>query len=190
MSKLPKSFYQRSAIEIAPDVLGKYLVCHAPQGKVSGMIIEAEAYPAFSDEVSHGNKRTRRTEIMYGEGGYAYIYLIYGIHHQFAAVVNKKNIPEVVFIRGVKPEEGVEIMKINFGSTVKKTSDLTKSPGNLCKSFGIDMSLYGNDLTSDVLYIEDRGVVVDPNQIRKAKRVGIDKRLQGSQHELRYFIEV
>ncbi len=186
MPKLQKSFYQRSARDIAKEFLGKYLVFNSPKGKVSGKIIEVEAYPAFSDKVSHGNKRTRRTEVMYQDGGYAYVYLVYGIYHQLALVVNKKNIPEVVFIRAVIPEEGIEIMKGNFGKPVGRVNDLTKSPGNLCKSFGIDINLYGKNLTGNTIFIEDRGVVISPKEILSDKRIGISPKLDGSQRKLRF----
>jgi len=189
MSKLPKSFYQGVARDIAKEFLGKYLVYNSPKGKVSGKIVEVEAYPAFSDNVSHGNKRTGRTEIMYQEGGYAYVYLIYGIHHQLAVVVNKKDIPEVVFVRAVIPEEGIEIMESNFGREVKRTSDLTKSPGNLSKSFGISMDLYGTNLTGNKIYLEDRGIVINSRDISSDKRVGISSKLKGSREKLRFFIK-
>lgn len=171
------------------DCLGKYLVYNSPKGKLSGMIVEVEAYPAFVDKVSHGNKRTKRTEVMYKNGGYAYIYLIYGLYHQFAVVVNKQDIPEVVFIRALLPEEGVEIMKENFGKEVKNIKDLTKSPGNLCKSFGITSDLYGEDLTGDRLFIEDRGVSINSSRITASKRVGISSKLAGSRAELRFLLD-
>jgi len=188
MGKLLRSFYLQPAIEVAPVFLGKYLVFESPRGRVSGKIIDVEAYPAFSDEVSHGNKKTARTEVMYKEGGYAYVYLIYGIHHQFAAVVNGCNMPEVVFIRAVVPEEGIEIMKGNFGKTVKDAGELTKSPGNLCRSFGIDMSLYGEDLTGEEIFIEDRGLMIPRESILSGQRVGINQNLEGRQRKLRYFL--
>ena len=187
MHKLPHSFFLEATSTITPKFLGKFLVYNSPLGKVSGKIIDVEAYPAFSDDVSHGNKKTRRTEVMYQEGGYAYVYLIYGIHHQFAVVVNKKNIPEVVFIRAVIPAEGIDIMKQNFGRQVKNTKDLTKSPGNLCKSFGITINHYGADLTKDTIFIEDRGIVINPKDIYTDIRVGINNKLAGSQQKLRYF---
>ena len=190
MPKLPRSFYQRPAQEIAEEFLGKYLIFNSPKGKVSGKIIDVEAYPRFSDKVSHGNKRTGRTEIMYQEGGYAYVYLIYGIHHQFAVVVNKKDIPEVVFIRAVIPDKGIEIMKNNLDKPVRQINDLTKLPGNLCKSFGIDTSLYGADLTGNTIFIEDRGLVVNPTEIISDKRIGISSKLKGSERKLRFFIRL
>lgn len=189
MVKLSKSFYQKPAKDIAKEFLGKYLVFNSERGKISGRIIDVEAYPAFSDEVSHGNKRTKRTGVMYKEGGYAYIYVVYGVHYQFAVVVNKENVPEVVFIRGIIPDEGIGVMKDNFRKSVKRTSDLTKSPGNLCKSFGIDMNLYGIDLTGETLFIEDRGDKINPENIISNKRIGINSNLKGSEHKLRFFIE-
>ncbi|MBI3420684.1 MAG: DNA-3-methyladenine glycosylase [Candidatus Sungbacteria bacterium] len=188
MRKLTRSFYLQPAVDIAPAFLGKYLVFESSRGRVSGKIIDVEAYPAFSDKVSHGNKRTARTEVMYGEGGYVYVYLTYGIHHQFAVVVNKRDVPEVVFIRAVVPEEGVEIMKNNFGKTVKDTRELTRSPGNLCRSFAIDMSLYGKDLTGKEIFIEDRGLIIPQENIMSDQRVGINQNLEGHQLKLRYFI--
>ena len=187
--KLPKSFYQKPAEKVAKEFLGKYLVYNSPKGKISGKIIEVEAYPAFSDKVSHGNKRTKRTEIMYKEGSHAYVYVIYGIHHQLAVVVNKKDIPEVVFIRAVIPEEGVDIMKKNFGRAIKNIKDLTKSPGNLCKSFGITLDLYGEDLTKNKLYLEDRREKTIKDKIIISSRVGISNKLEGHDKKLRLLLK-
>jgi len=188
MNKLNKDFYQKPALELVKDFLGKYLVFNSPKGRVSGMISDVEAYPAFTDNVSHGNKRTARTEVMYREGGLVYVYLIYGIYHQFAVVVNKQEIPEVIFIRGVIPDEGVEIMKQNFEKEVKKIKELTSRPGNLCKSFGITKELYGADLTGEIIYIEDRGIIIDPLKIKSTRRVGISKKLDGSDLPLRFYV--
>jgi len=184
--KIERSFYLRPALDVVKEFLGKRLVYNSEKGKVSGIISDVEAYPAFVDEISHGNKRTPRTEVLYKEGGYAYVYLIYGLYHQFAVVVNKKDIPDVVFIRAVIPDEGIEIMRENFGKAITKVSDLTKSPGNLCKSFGITLSLYGEDLTGDKLYLEDTGNLY--STIKSAKRVGINSKLKGNKNPYRYFL--
>lgn len=188
MPKLPKSFYQRSAADSAKDFLGKYLVHKTSRGIISGMITEVEAYPAFSDEVSHGNKRTGRTEVLYKEGGYAYVYLVYGLHHQFALVVNKKDTPEVVFIRALEPKEGVGLMQHNFGKKIPITK-LTASPGNLCKAFGITREHCGIDVTGDTLFIEDHGIPIDNNDIFEGKRIGISQRLKGSENALRFTLK-
>lgn len=187
--KLEKSFYQKPALEIVKNFLGKYIVYNSPKGKVSGMIIDVEAYPAKADNVSHGNKRTARTEVMYKEGGYAYIYLIYGMHHQFSAVVNGTGIPEVIFIRAVIPDQGIEIMKENFGREVKNLNDLTKSPGNFCKAFGLTKQIYGEDLCKDLIWLEDRGVIVEDDKILTDKRVGISSNLSGHDLKYRYYIK-
>ena len=190
MFKLKRSFYQKPAEKIAKELLGKYLVFNFPKGKLSGRIIEVEAYPAFKDNVSHGNKKTKRTEIMYKKGGYAYIYLVYGRHYQFAVVVNKKDIPEVVFIRAIIPGEGMDIMKKNFKRLIKGVKELTQSPGNLCKAFGITLDLYGEDLTKNKLFIEDRGEKVDKEKITETSRVGISKKLRGYNKKLRYILQI
>ena len=155
---------------------------------MSGQIADVEASPAFSDDCSHGNRRTARTEVMYGEGGHAYIYLVYGIHYQFAIVVNRKGIPEVVFIRAVVPEEGVDLMRRSFQRKVKHVRDLTKSPGNLCKSFGISLEHYGADLTADTLFLENRGVEIADEDVVAAVRVGIKPTRKGSQRKLRFTV--
>ncbi|OHA69672.1 MAG: hypothetical protein A3D63_03610 [Candidatus Wildermuthbacteria bacterium RIFCSPHIGHO2_02_FULL_49_17] len=188
MPKIKRSFYQQSAKIIAKKLLGKYLVFNSAKGKVSGKIIDVEAYPAFYDDVSHGNKKTKRTKILYNKGGYAYIYVIYGIHHQFGVVVNKKDIPEVVFIRALIPEEGTGIMKRNFGKPITQITDLTKSPGNLCKSFGIDTKLYGVDLTQNIIFVEDRGDFVNPGFVKAITRIGINPKLKGSKNKLRFLL--
>ncbi|MFA4873195.1 MAG: DNA-3-methyladenine glycosylase [Patescibacteria group bacterium] len=185
--KLPKLFYQEGAVALAPKFLGKYLVHKTEQGIISGMITDVEAYPAFVDHVSHGNKRTKRTEVMYRDGGYAYVYKIYGMHYQCAVVVNKKDIPEVVFIRALIPEEGINLMKKNFGKDVAEEG-LTKSPGNLCKSFGITTHLYGADLTDNILWLEDRDVVVHKEDILTARRVGIRANIKGSEKKFRFYL--
>jgi DNA-3-methyladenine glycosylase len=172
------------------DFLGKYLIHETDRGRISGLITDVEAYPAFVDEVSHGNKRTKRTEVMYGPGGYAYIYLIYGMYYQFAIVVNKPEIPEVVFIRGVKPEKGVELMRENFGREVDDDMIMTRTPGNLCKSFGITTDLYGEYLVGDRLFLEDRGFKFDPSKVKSDTRIGISERLKGSDRKLRFYLEL
>lgn len=176
---LPKTFFKQPALELAPLFLGKYLVHNTPKGKIVGQIVEVEAYPASIDNVSHGNKRTKRTEVMYREGGCAYVYLIYDIHYQLAIVVNTIDVPEVVFIRGVRPVEGVDLMLENFGKPVTNPGQLTATPGNLCKAFGIGLDHYGEPIPGEKLWLEDRGVTVKESAIVKLPRVGIRKSLSG-----------
>src|SRR5436190_15707600 len=111
--KLKKSFYQRDdVVEIAKELLGKYLVTNFNNKLTGGIITETEAYAGIIDRASHafGGRRTARTEIMYNEGGTAYVYLCYGIHSLFNVVTNKKNIPHAVLIRAIHPTHGIKKM--------------------------------------------------------------------------------
>jgi DNA-3-methyladenine glycosylase len=183
--KLERDFYSRAAAECATDFLGKVLVRRTSAGRVSGVIRDVEAYPAFADGVHHGNKRTPRTSVMWEPGGLAYVYLIYGVWNQFAAVVNRADIPDVVFIRGVVPVEGVETMAAQWD---KPRPDLANSPGKLCKSFQITKDLYGADLTADDLFLEDWHLSVDPTQLHTAPRVGINPNHNGHDTPLRLYL--
>src|SRR5580765_1546627 len=113
MPKLPRSFYTReNVLQIAKELMGKFLVTQINVLVTSGMITETEAYAGEIDKASHayGGRRTNRTEIMYAKGGTAYVYLCYGIHHLFNVVTNKKDHPHAILIRAVEPIEGIEMM--------------------------------------------------------------------------------
>ncbi|MBS1655586.1 MAG: DNA-3-methyladenine glycosylase, partial [Bacteroidetes bacterium] len=106
MIKLPLSFYQRSdVLQIARELLGKIIVTRWNGITTSARIVECEAYNGIIDQASHaaGGRRTARTEIMYKEGGHAYVYLCYGIHQMFNVVTNDKDIPHAILIRGAEP---------------------------------------------------------------------------------------
>jgi DNA-3-methyladenine glycosylase len=155
---------------------------------LSGVICDVEAYPAFVDGVHHGNKRTRRSEVMWREGGRAYVYLIYGMWNQFAAVVNTEGVPDVVFIRAVAPLEGVEVMARQWDKPVKPAA-LTNSPGKLCKSMMISREQYGADLCGDELFLEDHGLAVAADRVRAGKRIGINSSREGHDAPLRFFVK-
>ncbi|HWJ30567.1 MAG TPA: DNA-3-methyladenine glycosylase, partial [Flavisolibacter sp.] len=105
MKKLPLSFYLRDdVVKIARELLGKVLVTNWEGELTSGRIVETEAYAGEGDKASHASKgRTDRTEVMFGEGGTAYVYLCYGIHQMFNLVTNKAGIPHAILIRAVEP---------------------------------------------------------------------------------------
>jgi DNA-3-methyladenine glycosylase len=175
-AKLPRRFYTREdTLQVARDLLGKLLVVPAPDGsRVSGAIVETEAYMGPEDKGSHafGNRRTKRTEPMFGEGGHAYIYFVYGMHYQFNVVASGKEIPHAVLIRAVEPVEGIEWMKVRRG--IEYGVNLTNGPGKLCQALGIDLGLNTMDLTGDRIWIEKRGITVAPESILSGPRVGID----------------
>src|SRR2546425_5450273 len=131
MKKLPRDFYTRSdVLEVARDLLGKKLVVPQQNGsRVSGIIVETEAYRGPEDRASHAwnGRRTKRTETMYGIGGTAYVYFVYGMYNQFNVVTNVENIPHAVLVRAVEPVEGLEIIRRRRPGRAEY--ELTNGPG-------------------------------------------------------------
>jgi DNA-3-methyladenine glycosylase len=176
MDKLNFSFYQRQdVVEIAKELLGKILVTNLKGIVTSGRIVESEAYAGVIDKASHasGGRRTNRNEIMYGDGGYAYVYLCYGIHHLFNVVTNSKEIPHAILIRGLEPLEGIEKMLLR---TNKKKLDntLTRGPGNLSKALGISTKHTGTSLLGEKIFLADDGVRLSRDAIATSPRIGVD----------------
>src|SRR5256884_6866615 len=115
MKKLPREFYTRAdVLEVARDLLGKRLVVPARNGaRVAGIIVETEAYRGPEDRASHAwnNRRTNRTETMYGIGGTAYVYFVYGMYNQFNVVTNVEKAPHAVLVRALEPVAGLDVMR-------------------------------------------------------------------------------
>ncbi len=176
MSKLPKSYYaNEDVIGLSKDLLGKLLVTQINGVRTSGIIVETEAYKGPEDKACHAhlNRFTKRTQIMFAKGGFAYVYLCYGIHHLFNIVTGKEGVPHAILIRGIEPKEGVETMLLRRGMTKLQTR-LTAGPGTLSKALGINKSHYGLDLTQNTIWIEDIGESIETENIIASPRVGID----------------
>lgn len=172
---LPESFYTRKdVVKIAKELLGKVLVTRFNGEYTSGMITETEAYAGISDKASHafGNRRTARTEVMFSQGGVAYVYLCYGIHHLFNVVTNVQNVPHAVLIRAVEPVDGIGIM-LGRRAKDKLQPTLTAGPGAMSVALGIHTWHTAQSLQSDDLYIEDRGIKIARKNIVEATRVGV-----------------
>ncbi len=174
-SKLSREFYTRSnVVTVARELLGTLLVVRATHGRrVSGIIVETEAYRGPKDRAAHsyGGRRTKRTEPMYGNGGTAYVFFVYGMYYQFNVVTNAADIPHAVLIRAVEPVEGIELMrKRRQGQTDR---NLTNGPGKLCIAMGIDRRLDGADLLSNRVWLEE-GHKIGRSQIASGPRIGID----------------
>src|SRR6266496_6168734 len=137
-SKLPREFYTRSnVLTVARELLGKLLVVPARDGKrISGIIVETEAYRGPQDRASHayGGRRTKRTETMYEIGGTAYVYFVYGMYNQFNVVTNITDIPHAVLVRALEPVEGIELMRTRRRG--RSDQRLTNGPGKLCIALG------------------------------------------------------
>ncbi len=183
MKILPRSFYQReNVVLIAKELLGKMLLSQFKNILTGGIILETEAYAGVTDRASHafGNRRTRRTEVMYYQGGTAYIYLCYGVHSLFNVVTNKKDIPDAVLIRAIKPVVGIEpMLKRSMKQSMDK--DFGVGPGKVSKILGIHFSNSGMDLTKKPLklseegiWLEDTGSDIPPETIIIGPRIGVD----------------
>lgn len=175
LSKLTREFYTRSnVLTVARDLLGKLLVVPAPNGtRVSGIIVETEAYRGPQDRASHayGGRRTNRSETMYEVGGTAYVYFVYGMYHQFNVVTNTRDTPHAVLIRALEPVEGIDIMhRRRHGQS---DHNLTNGPGKLCIALGIDRKLDRADLTGDRVWLEEIENYPRP-RISSGPRIGID----------------
>lgn len=181
--KLPRAFYNRPTLKVAKELLGKYLVVNKKGKKLSGKIVETEAYIGPDDPASHAYRgMTRRNKIMFGNPGYAYVYFTYGMYHCLNFVTEKKGYPAAVLIRALEPVEGIGVMTKRRKK--EKPEDLTSGPGKLCQALGIDRSLCGADLCGKIIYVEDRGE--KKGAIVSASRIGID---QGRDKKWRLYLK-
>ena len=176
-SSLPKSFYTGSdVVQISKDLLGKYLVTNFDGKRTAGKIVETEAYRAPDDKAchAHNNRFTERTKVMFEEGGVAYIYLCYGIHHLFNIVTAKEGMAHAVLIRAIEPAEGLDVMleRRQF-KTVKP--QLTAGPGVMSKALGIVKDFTGQSLMEEksLMWVEDRNCMIPPENIIASPRVGV-----------------
>ena len=153
--KLDRSFYLGDTLDIAGSLIGKLLVSSTPDGIAAGRIVETEAYLGPLDKAAHAYKKSPsgRTNILYDEGGYAYVYLIYGMYCCMNVSTGKAGIPECVLIRALEPLEGIDLMTKR--RKTDKLKALCSGPGKLCQALSIDRSLYGADLCKDKLFIAE-----------------------------------
>jgi len=174
-ARLPREFYLRSdVLTVSRDLLGKLLVVPGPRGeRVSGKIVEVEAYRGPEDRASHayGGRRTKRTETMYRAGGVAYVYFVYGMYYQFNVVSGVEDVPHAILVRALEPVEGIDVMRARRHS--HPDHNLTNGPGKLCIAMGIDRQLNGADLLGDRVWLEEFETV-SPRRIAKGPRIGID----------------
>ena len=176
IKKLGYSFYSgKDVVKIAKDLIGKILITQFDGIITSGRIVETEAYAGETDRASHayGGRRTKRTEIMFAEGGKAYVYLCYGIHYLFNVVTNKKDVPHAILIRAVEPLEGIDEM-LRRTKKIKLDDTLTKGPGNVSKALGITAHHTGIDLFADEIFIGDDGFKINKKNIIATPRIGVD----------------
>jgi DNA-3-methyladenine glycosylase len=168
-------FYARSAVEVARDLLGCTIVRDGPsgEGRVSGRIVETEAYTGTDDPASHAAARigrTRRNDPLFGPPGTAYIHLNYGIHWCLNAVTGKAGTPSGVLIRALEPLEGLDIMRARRDGR----DELTNGPGRLTQALAIGRELQRHRLNRPPLRIEP-GETVPERHVRRSERIGISR---------------
>ena len=193
--KLSREFYNRDTVLVAKELLGKVLVTKEMDAVCKGKIVEVEAYMGPEDKAAHsyGGRRTKRVEVMYGEPGFAYVFIIYGLHYCMNTVTREKGVPQAVLIRALEPIKGLDMMsnrrfKKNYDKLTKKEKiNLTNGPAKLCSAMNIDKSLNAEDLCGETIYIEEGGKENFDTGV--SKRIGVEYAGEAKDYPWRFFIE-
>lgn len=183
---LDVGFYEMPTLAMAQALLGKLLVHETAEGMASGWIVETEAYRGPEDRAAHsfGNRRTRRTEVMFGPAGHAYTHVMH-THCLINVVSGAIGEPEGVLLRAVEPCDGIELMYKRRGIE-KKETELTSGPGKLTQALGITMDYYARSLMKPPLYIADGKT---PQSISRGPRIGIPNSGEAKHYPWRFWIE-
>ncbi|MDR1472177.1 MAG: DNA-3-methyladenine glycosylase [Synergistaceae bacterium] len=187
---LRREFYMDDAVTAARKLLGAVLVHDSPLGLTAGRIVETEAYAGQGDAACHSHKMAapiagHRTSVMFGPGGFVYVYLIYGMYNCFNVVTNRPGEPEAVLIRALEPTRGLELMMERRGTDdVKK---LCGGPGKLCIALGITRELYGADLCGERIFIEE-GESPPDGSILATKRINVSYSGEAADYPYRFVI--
>lgn len=174
--KTPLEFYrQEDVLLLGKELLGKTLFTSFDGVLTGGIITETESYKGTEDKACHayGNRKTNRTRVMYEEGGVAYIYLCYGIHHLFNIVTHTAGTPHAILVRSIYPTHGIETI-LQRRKKDKVTPKLTCGPGTVTEALGIRTSHNGTSLQSDSIWIGDRGITIPSEKIQCSPRIGVD----------------
>ncbi|SDX38314.1 MULTISPECIES: DNA-3-methyladenine glycosylase [Salimicrobium] len=184
MELMPASFFQQPALTLAQNLLGCELIKETEEGTASGYIVETEVYIGAVDKAAHSYnyKRTKRTEVMFGEAGHAYTYVMH-THCLVNVVAGEQGEPEAILIRAVEPVRGIDLMYKRRGD--KKEKELTSGPGKLTKALGIVKNDYGHPYGEPPLYIA-KGFT--PEHISTGPRIGIDNSEEARDFPWRFWV--
>jgi len=198
--RLPRSFYARHGLQVAPELLGLVLVHETPEGTTAGRIVEVEAYIGPEDRACHAfaGRRTRRNEIMWGPAGYAYVYFVYGMHYCLNVVCGEEGTPHAVLIRGMEPVLGLDLMASRRGFVPPSSSPLPRflhmlaaGPGRLCQAMGITTAQNGTDLVTGPLYLvtgKPCSAHEQPPAVACGPRIGIGYAGEAQAYPWRFYI--
>ena len=183
LGRLPRSFFERDSVQVARELLGCTLVRVVKGRRRSGTIVEAEAYRGPMDPASHAFRgRSKRNEVMFGEGGHAYVYFVYGFHNCVNVTTERVGVPGAVLVRALEPKEGLGSMMKDRG--VGLPEEVASGPGKLTRALAIDRRLNGEDLvTSGRLFLE---FGPPPERIGRSARVGVSR---GTELPWRFFAQ-
>ncbi|TLS39017.1 DNA-3-methyladenine glycosylase [Pseudalkalibacillus caeni] len=195
------SFFQTPTLDLCRNLLGMTLIHESDEGRTAGKIVEVEAYMGPEDKAAHsfGGRRTNRTEVMYGPPGFAYVYLIYGLHYCFNIVSGPVHKPEAILIRAIEPVEGMDIMierrglknLFNKNGEIKQgqIKNLTNGPGKLADAMGITIKQYGLSLANPPLYLQHPEREIDDSMIETGPRINIEYAEEAVSYPWRFWIK-
>jgi DNA-3-methyladenine glycosylase len=190
LTRLPRSFYLRPTVQVAKNLLGKYFIRKFRGATLVGKIVETEAYCGAIDPASHSFRgKTKRNEVMFGNGGFLYVYFTYGMHFCANVVTGPEGIGEAVLIRAVEPIEGMDVMMKNrfrvSSSEFRVISNLTNGPAKFCQAFAIGREQNRTDLRGDKLFIAARHTI-PARKVGRSSRIGIRV---GKEKQWRFFLK-
>ncbi len=193
---LSYDFYNRTSLEVAPQLLGKILTRVQDDKRLSARIVEVEAYMGPEDKAAHsyGNRKTKRNQVMFGPPGHAYVYMIYGMYYCANVITSPENVPHGILIRAAEPIEGLEYMSLNrykvplSSLSASRLKGLTSGPGRLCSAMDIDLSLNGASLMGPEIYIEEPALP-EKFTITSSPRINISYAQEAAHYPWRFYIE-
>jgi DNA-3-methyladenine glycosylase len=179
MKQLDREFYLRPTLSIAKDLVGKLFIRQTHETQLVSRIVEVEAYLGSKDPASHAYKgKTRRNEVMFGNGGHLYVYFTYGMHYCCNVVTEEEGVGHAVLLRAAEPLTGIDIMTRNRGLSVARERDkfqVCNGPAKLCQAYGITKTENGIDLCGNELWIAEETLEAHRPTIVATTRVGISQ---------------
>jgi len=184
MEEIKPLFFRKPTLELARALIGKLLVKETEEGTAAGWIVETEAYMGPEDRAAHsfGNRRTKRTEVMFGPPGFVYTYVMH-THCLVNVVSGEVSVPNAILIRAVEPYKGIELMR-ERRPKISRDEDLTNGPGKLTKALGIVKEDYGHSLDKPPLYIAEGRI---PEIIKTGPRIGIENSGEAKEYPWRFW---
>jgi len=182
LKRLLRDFFERPTLNVANDLLGKVFIIKQNENTLSGRLVEVEAYIGQDDPACHARLgKTNRNAVMFGQGGFTYVYFIYGMYNMLNFVTESAERPAAVLIRAMEPLDGIKVMKKNRNTD--ELINLTNGPGKLCQAFGLTTKHSRIDLITGNIYVADDGYRTE--QVVRSSRIGIR---EGLEKDWRFYI--